>query len=266
MLLEDQLTWNIPLLCFFLCIIGLYVLLLKRGTASKILSLHPMLFFTGVSLLYLMIGSPLTSISHLSFSFHMMQMSMLYFIIPPILLFGIPASMFQHIYYHSKLTRLRKIRLPSHLALYIFASLFLIYHLPIILQFITQHAVYHIGYSSLLFGLALSMWWPIAAPDKANRLKDKRKKRYTFLSGLFIMPACILFIMTAFIEGSQNPFLMELTVHLCVPEGSDALRILPPPFHTKYDQVIAGVSMMGMHKFSLLMTLRLDSKLPHHEK
>ena len=53
------------------------------------------LFFLSLALLFLIIGTPLAALSHLSFSLHMLQMSLLYFIIPPLILAGIPERLFE---------------------------------------------------------------------------------------------------------------------------------------------------------------------------
>lgn len=260
-LLAEQLTWNIPLLGFFFCIFCLYGFLSKRKSISSFLSLQPLLFIIGLTLLYVMIGSPLTPISHLSFSFHMIQMSVLYFIIPPLLLLGIPESLYDKI---NHLTNFKKVKIkwiPPNLALYMFAGLFLLYHLPIVLQLLSQHAALQSSYIYLLFSLSFSMWWPIASPKVKQRLSTKQKKQYTFLSGWLIMPACLLFIITAFVDGGNNPFIAELTVHLCMPADSNTFTVLPPPFNTKYDQITAGICMMGLHKLGLMMTLRIEKSV-----
>ena len=264
LLLEEQMTWNIPLFICFLSVICIYGISFKQNSMKNMLSLQPLLFLTGLTLLYFMIGSPLTAISHLSFSFHMIQMSMLYFIIPPLLLLGIPEWMFFQIKSHLKLRKMSHNCISPKIALYIFSLLFLMYHLPIVLQFLSQHAAFQFGYISTLFILSISMWWPIASPDVKRRLRKDDKKRYAFISGLFITPACVLFILTALLDGASNPFIAQLTVHLCLPAESGTMNILPPPFNTKYDQIMAGISMMGLHKLGLMMAFKLENTLFNH--
>ncbi|MBY7145067.1 cytochrome c oxidase assembly protein [Virgibacillus sp. NKC19-3] len=97
-LLEDQSSWNIPLVVGLTCIAVLYSFFIKRDTRIPLTHLQPFLFFLGLGLWYLASGSPLATISHLSFSLHMIQMSLLYFIIPPLILLGIPDSIFKQVY------------------------------------------------------------------------------------------------------------------------------------------------------------------------
>ncbi|WP_369293410.1 cytochrome c oxidase assembly protein, partial [Alkalihalophilus pseudofirmus] len=51
---------------------------------------QPFLFFSSLILFYLTTGSPFAALSHLTFSSHMVQMSILFFIFPPLFLLGIP--------------------------------------------------------------------------------------------------------------------------------------------------------------------------------
>ncbi|WP_307794877.1 cytochrome c oxidase assembly protein [Alkalihalobacillus sp. BA299] len=260
-LLEGQLMWNTPLLVCLIGIAVLYALLVYRLTDIKIYYKQPLFFFLSLGLLYLTIGSPLTTISHLSFSLHMIQMSILYFIVPPIFLLGIPNNVFQKIWKIPMVKGISKRFLPPRFALIIFAVLFLMYHLPIFLNLFSQNSFVHNAYIVLLLILSFSMWWPIAAPDPKQRFCKGQKKRYAFLNGVFLMPACFLFILGAFMDGMNNPFLTQLTSHLCTPSHSISLDILPPPFNTKYDQVMSGIFMLGMHKFALMLTFRLRNKV-----
>ncbi|MFK9090185.1 cytochrome c oxidase assembly protein [Bacillus salipaludis] len=245
--LEGQLVWNIPLLTGLICIAVLYGCLVTFYTNIKIYHKQPLLFFLCLGILYVTLGSPLSTLSHLSFSFHMMQMSILYFIIPPLFLLGIPES------FPKILKGINKLFLPPLVALYTFAVLFLMYHLPIVLTFLSKNSFVHNGYLVLLFIMALSMWCPI--------VKD-RNKPFALLSGLLLMPACILFIITGFIGGLNNPFLAQMTANLCIsPSAISSLHILPPPFNTGLDQIMAGILMIVMHKFALILTVRFGKKV-----
>ncbi|MFB4165012.1 cytochrome c oxidase assembly protein [Alteribacillus sp. JSM 102045] len=178
-------------------------------------------------------GSPLAAINHFSFSLHMIQMSILYFIIPPILLLGIPDYLYKQVWKISIMKTVSKL-FPPMISLSVFAVLFLMYHIPITLEILSQYPLIRDGYTLLLFALSLSMWWPITAPDRNQRFCKGRKKRFSFLSGLILMPACLLFIFNALMDGMNNPFLTQAISHLCLPASSSFL--LPPLFNTKLDQ------------------------------
>jgi len=249
--LEGQLVWNIPLLTGLIGLAVLYACLVKIYTNIKIHHKQPLLFFLCLGILYVTLGSPLSALSHLSFSFHMMQMSILYFIIPPLFLLGIPEP------FPKIMKRINKLFLPPLAALYTFAFLFLMYHLPVVLTFLSKNTFVHNGYLVVLLVMSFIMWRPI--------VKDQNK-RYALLSGLLLMPACVLFILTAFIGGLNNPFLAQMTANLCIsPSQLSSLHILPPPFNTGLDQIMAGILMIVMHKFALFVTVRIGKKVRVHE-
>ena len=150
--------------------------------------------------------------------------------------------------------------LSPRLALTSFAVLLLLYHLPIVQSYISQQPNLQKGFITLLFLLSFRMLWPIASPNPAKRFSKIEMNKYVFQSGLFIMPACLFFIVGALFEGMSNPFLNQLATHLCMPADTNAIYLLPPPFNTKYDQAMAGLLMMALHKFGLMFTHRLESK------
>ncbi|MDR7237763.1 cytochrome c oxidase assembly protein [Neobacillus drentensis] len=262
MFLEGQSLWNVPLLAFLICIALLYVVLVLSFTKIKLNQKQPLLFFLSLGIMYLAFGSPFEKISHLSFSLHMLQLSILYFIIPPLFLLGIPDSFLHYIQNLTLFVRVSKFFLAPIAALYAFGVLFLMYHFPVVLSTISQNTVVHNGYLFVLLLLSVRMWGPIAAPDLNNNGSTRQNKRYLFLSGLALMPACLLFILTALVGGMNNPLLTELTANLCIsPSQLDSLNLLPAPFNTRLDQMFAGILMLGMHKFGLILTVRLGKKV-----
>ncbi|MBO1005687.1 cytochrome c oxidase assembly protein [Pseudogracilibacillus auburnensis] len=258
-LLVGQLTWNTPLLLLLIAIITLYFgffIQNKQVTTS----LEALFFLTGIVILYLATGSPLLTISYLSFSLHMIQMSLLFFIIPPLILLGIPYHLYNHFNKSKLIQAIGKMTIPPRLALTLFAIFLLLYHLPFVQAYISQQPILQKCYLTLLFFLSFRMLWPIASPNPALRFSKIEMNKYVLQSGLFIMPACLFFIIGALFEGMSNPFLHQLATHLCMPADANAIYLLPPPFNTKYDQAMAGLLMMALHKFGLMFTHRLESK------
>lgn len=253
-LLRDQFMWSTSLFAGITVIAAIYSWLVYRLTEQKIYHKQPLLFFFSLSLLYITLGSPITALSHLSFSLHMVQMSILFFVIPPILILGIPNRLLHRIIHIRGVNLILKGLRQSRIALFIFAILFLLYHIPVILNILSQHAYFHNGYLFLLLTLSFSLWWPLVSPLPEHRFHSNKRKKYVFLSGMLLMPACLLFIFSAFIDGINNPFMTQLMVHLCIPSEAISFNILPPPFNTKYDQASAGILMLGIHKLSLIAT------------
>jgi putative membrane protein len=240
----------------------IYLFAVYRFAKKEITLLQIISFVGGYVLLVFSVASPFAVISHVSFSLHMVQMSILYFFIPPLLMLGIPEKLF-HLPLNIRIPSwLKKAHFPSNVALYTFAVLFFLYHTPVILTFLFGNPVIKSIYLFLLFGLSFSMWKPIASPDPLLRLCTCKVKRYTFISAIVITPACLLFIGSAFLENTSNPFLSQLAVHLCSPNLSETFQsVLPWPFNSKYDQVLSGILMMVLHKFSLAIAIRLERKV-----
>lgn len=197
-------------------------------------------------------------LSQVSVTLHMIQMSLLFFFVPPLLLLGIPPSLFDVMARGMRRSKLPSIHLSPKTSLATFAILLLFYHTPITLTFLVARPLFHTGYLWLLFLLSFGMWKPFASPDPLLRLCACKMKRYAFLSGLAITPACLLFIASGFFEGATNPWALQLLAHLCGPDTLDSFPLLPAPFHAKHDRILAGILMMVLHKSSLVFILKLE--------
>src|SRR5699024_12522901 len=120
-MLEDRGTWDLHILALLLSLVLVYGILLKQGSKY----VKPLLFLSSVSLFYICVGSPMTSFIELSFSLHMVQMGVMYFVIPPLFLLGIPIDMYEKLF-----SRLKSYYFLSHIhALYLFSILLYLYHL-----------------------------------------------------------------------------------------------------------------------------------------
>ncbi|MEH7095029.1 cytochrome c oxidase assembly protein [Neobacillus vireti] len=243
-LFEDPLVWNFPLLAGLIGVYAFYIVLLHTYTEIKIYDKQPLLFFLSLTLLYLTIGSPLSSLNHLSFSLHMIQMSLLFFVIPPLFLLGIPEA---------SLLMIKRLNIPFLAALVTFAILFFFYHFQAVLSYLSLHSSIHNSYLLLLMLLSLLVWRPIVT---------EQNKRFAFLSGIVLLPACSLLILSGLFGSGTNPLLSGMMASLCMtPTAQNSLSILPPPFNTRADLIIAGLLMMIIHKFAIVLTVRLKNKV-----
>ena len=248
-LLGGQLVWNLPWLVVIVGAAAAYGFFIRYSTNLKINQRQPLLFFLSLIIFYLMVGSPLSAFSHLTFSSHMVQMGILFFIFPPFFLLGIPAPLW---------TAGARILLKPKPALYAFAVLFLLYHIPVVLTFLLKNSFYQNGYLIVLMFLAMGMWRPITGYD----FSPNEKKRFAFLSGLVLLPACLLLVFSAIAGEMNSPYLSQLTVTLCItPSDYHQLQLLPPYYNLQWDQMMAGFFMLGLHKFGIMLTLRLEEKV-----
>jgi cytochrome c oxidase assembly factor CtaG len=251
---EDQLTWNITLLFLLIFVIIVYLILCKKFAIGYDCKVQPYLFIGSLCILYLMKGSPLSVISHFSFSTHMLQMSLLSFFIPPFLLLGVPQSLFQTGFLKKKKTnnnrRVNLIIIPS---LFLFGIGLLLYHFPYTALFIMVNPGMHELYLWILFFLAIMMWIPLTTPEYSKYISWKSK--YTMLKTLVITPACLILIFLPFAPGI-NPLFSNMST-LCVPQEY-INQLLPFPFNTKYDQQFGGLLMFLLHKLSVFLTFKME--------
>ncbi|MBB6447254.1 cytochrome c oxidase assembly protein [Bacillus benzoevorans] len=254
-------VWNIPLLLGLVFFSMIYLYFLRLLPDSTAFYKQTLLLFLALSLFYIMVGSPFAQLSHLSFSLHMLQMSIMYFVVPPLILLGIPYPLFQRVINHSLLRKISRLLPPPMVSLILFAMLFTMYHMPVVLNYTTQHVLWQNSYVFLMFALSFSMWRPLTDPNPKQRLTKKQMKLYGFHSGLILMPACLLFILNIFSGQIHNPFLAQITAHLCLPLQMSSFDILPPFFNSKIDQFIAGILMLAVHKFSIMTSVRLGSRI-----
>lgn len=241
LLLEGQTLWSLPLLLFLssLIIIYLYFYIQYRNTFS---SIQFQSFCLAMGVIYLAYGSPLAAISYALISLHMVQMALLYFVSAPLLLMSFPVL------------NVLKNRKPqkqsisiSIISLFLFALCFFLYHLPSAMHSLMEHTALHTGYILLLFILSLGMWAPFCWAPLATNLKASNLKRFAFWNSVGIMPACFLLIIGAFFSHVHSPIVAHLAAKL--PPGLEmSLMLLPPAF----DQFLAGLLMIIIHKFSMM--------------
>lgn len=153
-------------------------------------------FLTGLALLILVKGSPLTSLGHSLFFVHMIQQSILYLAVPPLLLYGLPDSAG---YFLNKVHGIRAIVhffAKPLIALVLFNALFSFYHIPIIFDWLMSNMLYMNIASIILFTASVTMWLPIISPVAFARLEltPLVKMGYIFGMGILLTPACALII------------------------------------------------------------------------
>jgi putative membrane protein len=192
-------------------------------------------FMSGLLLLYFTLGSPLDLLAHELFSFHMLQMSLLYLVLPPFFLQGIPDWMFRALFRIPGAKPAVSLFTRPIVALFVFNGLLSIYHVPRVFDAVMGdqwlHAVVHI----LLGIAALFFWWPITAPvEELDRLRGWKRLVYIFAGGALLTPACALIIF------SDSP------MFALYKEGSALAPILPP----LEDQQLGGVLMKIIQEIS----------------
>lgn len=155
-----------------------------------------LLFAAGLLVYWAAEGTPMAYYGHAHlFSAHMLQQSMLYLILPPLVYLGLPAWLVRTII-GGRLAKRGLYPLTQPLAAILgFNLLFSVYHIPLVFNYVFYEPALHAGYHGLLLLSAFVMWFPVFSPlPEWNRLSDLQRMAYIFANGVLLTPACALII------------------------------------------------------------------------
>ncbi|WP_414043483.1 cytochrome c oxidase assembly factor CtaG [Macrococcus animalis] len=217
------------------------------------------LFVVLMILLYIMKGAPIDLLSHIIFSFHMLQMAVIFLLMIPLLFFAIPNYLIDYVINMPYIKPIFALMTRPIVALITFNGLFSLYHLPIVLDFLKQNATPHSLYTILLSITAFTMWYPIFNQKDKKQLSGLMKLGYIFGIGVLLTPSCglIIFAQHPMYKTYTDPEAWMSAMSLCVPTGTltDVLAnsgISGPQYFTnmtpKDDQQTGGVIMKVMQE------------------
>ncbi|MEK3916246.1 cytochrome c oxidase assembly protein [Paenibacillus sp. FSL H7-0331] len=152
-------------------------------------------FLSGLFCFYFALGGPLNLLGHFWFSSHMLQQSVLYLIVPPLLYRGLPKHVFAKLTEPIVLRRI--IGFFSHpiIAIILFNGSFSLYHIPIIFDATMSNYALHNVLHLLIFFSSFCMWWSVFCPEGViNSMSNLKKMGYIFINGFLLTPACALII------------------------------------------------------------------------
>ncbi|MCR2803294.1 cytochrome c oxidase assembly factor CtaG [Paenibacillus soyae] len=249
--------WNPMFLFAMIGVVILYYYMIgpwreKHAPSEQAATLKQKTLFVGaIVLVYLCHGGPFNLLGHLMFTFHMVNMSISYLIVPPMVLLGIPAFLWRAAFSASFW---RKLRLFMHpiVTLVLFNMLFSIYHVPMVHDYVMTNFTVHRLYYVVLFITAFMMWWQIACPvPEWNKITDVKKMAYVFANGVLLTPACALII---FSDGGMyatynDPQVWATAMGYCMSGDTSYLigEFGGPQFFNKLgvmdDQQLGGIVM-----------------------
>jgi putative membrane protein len=160
--------------------------------------------------------------------FHMVNMSLSYLIVPPLILLGTPAFVWRRLFGAALWRRFRWAANPIF-TLLLFNGLFSFYHVPVVYDYIMTHYAVHAVYYAVLLIAAFLMWWHVTSPvPEWNRLSDLRKMGYIFANGLLLTPACALIIFAGepLYRVYTDPAIWASAMGYCVSGNGEALLAL----------------------------------------
>ncbi len=185
-------------------------------------------FFSGVLSLFLAVGTPLDEIGErYLFSVHMVQHVILIYIVPVLLLKGLPGWMLRPLLAMDWSRPLLKFLTHPVVAWFLFNFVFIIWHLPGLYEWALRDPTIHFLEHATFMGVSILMWWPLLSPTaELPRLDYGPQLLYVLAVGIGQIP------LFAFLTFSSKVF---------YPTYRAAVRItsLTP----LQDQILGGVVM-----------------------
>lgn len=231
--------WSPIFFLFMLAVVIGYLLIIgkyrHRFTNSEEVSKRKIFcFISGMLLLYFVKGGPIDLLGHIVFSAHMFEMAIMYMVVPPLLLLGLPNWLFQYITSFRFIRMMLRIWANPIVALFVFNGLFSMYHLPVVFDAVKQSQIGHSVVLIVLFFAAMMLWWQIFNPlPEYQTLSDIQKIGYMFANGMLLTPACalIIFANEPLFATYTDPSAWMKAMELCVPAGTlSNLNITGPDF------------------------------------
>lgn len=248
--------WSPYFLAVLLVIAMLFFWVTTKGrmhfqNSEPLTKRQALLFVSAVIILYMIKGSPLDLLGHIMMTYHMLQMAVLYLVVPPLFIKAIPWWIWRPVMTLPVVKPLFSFSSRPLLALILFNGLFSFYHIPLIFDFVKMNEVFHSLYTVMLFFFAVCMWWPLVNEQPGEKGLDGLKKvGYIFANGILLTPACALIIFASaplyatYSDGTAWLKAMEL----CVPSSTlSSLQLSGPELFSNMavveDQKTGGIVM-----------------------
>ncbi|MCA1062239.1 cytochrome c oxidase assembly factor CtaG [Rossellomorea sp. AcN35-11] len=208
-------------------------------------------FILAMVLLYAIKGSPVEIMSTILFSAHMSQMALLYLVVTPLLVLGIPDWVWKALLDLPVVKPIFKFMTRPLIALLSFNIIFSIYHIPLVFDNVRTDATLHGLATVILFLLSLFMWWPLLNPVEDDiDLIGLKRIGYILGSAVLLTPACglIIFAENPLYAPYYDPEEFLKALALCVPVNTlEGLTLTGPELFTdmstQNDQQLGGVIM-----------------------
>lgn len=229
-----------PLLLFSLMVAYFIYLktmrILSKKGLGKLTLKKKISFLLGLLTIYIALAGPVAILSNnLIFSAHMLQQSLMYIIMPPLILLAMPKAFYQSfdkILSKPKFLRIFKSPLVN---LFLFNLLWSFYHLPDVYEYFLEQVLLLEIIHIVINTAAFLMWIQVLAPDdQVNEMSSIKKIGYMFANGMLITPACALIIFAG------EPIYPSLS------QGPQIFSWLPP----RDDQQLGGILMKVVQELS----------------
>lgn len=147
---------------------------------------------------YLAVGSPLDEAGdRFLFWAHMLQHSVLIFLLPPMIIAALPPYLFKPVAENPITRRMFAFLVHPVVALFTFTVVFSAWHLPIFYEFALRDRQVHNAEHLMFLLTAIQVWWPVVSqsPD-FPRMGPGGRMLYLFLLSISQMPLFAFLVMT----------------------------------------------------------------------
>ncbi|HET7578493.1 MAG TPA: cytochrome c oxidase assembly protein [Bacillales bacterium] len=211
---------NLIWIIILLAAAGFYLLKIKTSIRQKTL------FLVALALICLSVATPFADFAaHGLFSAYITQQSILYLVVPPFLILGVPEEWLRPLLWHNGFKKVLQFLTYPWMTAILFNVGFSVFLLPFIFNPVHGHPLIEGLCEFVLFGFAILMWWSILSPlQEFNPLSQLQRIFYIFITAIMLTPIA---------------FIMLFANHVLYPEYAnipDAFSYLTP----MYDQQIAG--------------------------
>lgn len=249
-------------MAFMLLIIGGYFVVIgplsEKFEGAEHVSLgQKVLFVSGIAILYLAQGGPVSLLGHTMFTFHMLSMALSYLVAPPLVMLGIPVWLWRAALRVNPFRRLSFLASPI-VAAVLFNGLFSLYHIPVIHDYVMLHFTAHRLYYLILLITSVLMWWTLIRPlPEEKGISSLKKIGYIFLNMVLLTPACalIIFAKEPMYATFSDPNAWAKAMGYCTSgDPSALLRAYGGPkffniLDTTVDQQVGGIVMKFTQEF-----------------
>ncbi|WP_040980502.1 MULTISPECIES: cytochrome c oxidase assembly factor CtaG [Oceanobacillus] len=258
-----QALWS-PYFLMYVFILGLFYFLItgpfrhKFGGTSSPSIKQKIYFYSALVLLYIVKGSPVDLMTHITLTAHMIQMAVYLFVFPILIIKGIPKWIWKKIIYTPVLKSIIHLLTRPVISLVLFNALFSIYHIPVIFNFSKSVPAAHTSISIILLTAAFILLLPIVPPIKElDKLSPLLKIVYILAGSVLITPACVIIIFAdvpLYAAYTQNGAWLQ-ALSLCVPNNvlqNISSNLSGPEMFTTMttlvDQQLGGIIMKIMQE------------------
>lgn len=151
---------------------------------------HAIIFYAGIIMMYLTEASPLHDLAErYSFFAHMIQHTLISYVVGPLLLLGSPAWLLRWMLSGRVIRPIAKVVLAPLTAFLLYSVGFSIWHIPVIYDAALRSSTIHHAQHVIFLALSIIMWWPLISPLKGlTRLGNLGKLVYIFLLPVAQLP------------------------------------------------------------------------------